>query len=168
VNFGYLTPAEVRTVFEELARKLQLKTQAVNGLVEHCHGSLEELGLSSFFDPFSGNCNDLDAAREQLEQSLALASRMKAELGELLENGTASEALAFANRVAAAREQQELTLAALRQGLMQALKRSSGDRMRELATAIFDHLETERMIAERNLSADTQLSVSMLKLIPHS
>jgi len=165
VNFGYLSKTETIPVVRNVAAALKVDEKTAEELLQLCEGSLEPLMISPFLDPFSNTFPELDQAREQIESCLTIARRVKGEVSDLLERGVPAEALALAAKIGASRDQQELTLAALRRGLRLALRQSSGDRLRELATGFFDHLERERLISERNLSADTQLSLSLLSFV---
>jgi hypothetical protein len=166
VFFGYLSQHELGSVLtslcstdgEEVDKKLVAELTALGG------GSLAELALDPFLDPATGAVKDGEAMIEHLRKIVAVTRAVRSKVESALRSGTPTAHLtSVAAELAAEKDGSNLTWSVLRRYARSRLNSGSPKQIAAWAAALESTVRSERLVHERNLSAQLHLTDLLLQ-----
>jgi|GEM_PF-743648 len=159
LNFGLLSAEKGALLIEKIATSLELLPEQVSELIELFDGSLDPLGIAPFVDMRSMEIDNQKGLRAHLIDLAARVSKLSSNIKKLVSAG-----LSCAERMSMASEYSEgkpdplfwqILKLMLRKEIMSSSKMELAAKN---AQALWESIESERLINERNANPQLQLS----------
>ena len=165
VSFGELSSEEI---LQAVSRIPGMDQKRMHGAAALCSGSLEALELGKFVDPVKLTIEDQKGVTNHLNDFIERAVRLRKEIDGFItrcleDDVQAAFAASLASHLAAEADESSLVWRIFHRALREALRSASRSDIARVAHLLEMSLTAERLIRERNVNPQLQLTSLLLE-----